>query len=198
MKNWKKIALGISGLALMSASLFTVSMAWYQSLNKASINGEQGYTASAYFAGGDGSSASPYVINQPIHLYNLAWLQYLGYFNQTKDGAYKQTYFVLGADLNMSTSTINWTLPPIGTTDNPFIGNFDGGGYTISNLVVDNTLGDGHITRKPSIISSITGVNIVGTFGVIGNYNLSSSFTYDSATNAIKDFKLNDAEVKSS
>jgi len=199
MKNWKKIALAISGIGLMSASLFTVSAAWFQGMNKAALSSGEGYTASAYFAGGDGSSANPYIINQPIHLYNLAWLQYLGYFNQTKDGAYDQTYFVLGSDVDMtSDSTNNWTLPPIGTTDNPFIGNFDGKGYTISNLVVDNSLSDGHITRKPSTVSSITGVNIVGTFGVVGNYNLSSSYTYNSAVNTIMDFKLNKTEVKSS
>ena len=153
MKNWKKIALAISGISLMSASLFAVSAAWFQGMNKAALSSGEGYTASAYFAGGDGSSTNPYIINQPIHLYNLAWLQYLGYFNQTKDGAYDQTYFVLGSDVDMTSDSINnWTLPPIGTTDNPFIGNFDGKGYTISNLVVDNSLSDGHITRKPSKI----------------------------------------------
>jgi hypothetical protein len=198
MKAWKKIALGISGLTLMSATLFTVSMAWYQSLNKASISNDQGYTASAYFAGGDGSSTNPYIINQPIHLYNLAWLQYLGFFNKNSNGAYKQTYFVLGADVDMSSTTINWTLPPIGTTDNPFIGNFDGKGYTISNLVVDNTLGDGHITRTPTIVTSITGVNIVGTFGVVGPYNLDSTITYSSTVNAVKNVKLSAVNVKSS
>lgn len=198
MNNKKKIGLFAGALALMSASLFSATYAWFATTNQTGFENGKGYTASAYFAGGNGSEATPYIINQPIHFYNLAWLQYLGYFNQNENGAYKQTYFVLGSDIDMSSSTINWTLPPIGTTDNPFIGNFDGKGYTISNLVVDNTIGDGHITRKPSAVSSITGVNIVGTFGVVGAYNLSSSYTYSSAVNTVKNVRLNNAEVRSS
>jgi hypothetical protein len=151
MKKWQKIAFGGSGLAFLIGSLFTATFAWFNVLNKAEIPTGYGFTASSYFAGGDGSAEKPYIINQPIHLYNLAWLQYLGYFNLSENSAYKQTYFVLGSDVDMtSTGTENWTLPPIGTSDNPFIGNFDGKGYTISNLVVDNAIGDGHITRKPS------------------------------------------------
>jgi len=183
----------------MSGTLFAVSAAWFQGMNQAKLSSGQGYTASAYFAGGDGSEATPYIINQPIHLYNLAWLQYLGLFNKTENGAYKQTYFVLGSDVDMSPSSgITWTLPPIGTTDNPFIGNFDGKGYTISNLVVDNTLGDGHISHKPTTVDSLAGVNIVGTFGVVGAYNLDSTITYSSAVNSVKDVKLSSVEVKSS
>jgi len=198
MKNWKKILLGFSAVGLMSGTLFAVSAAWFQGMNQAKLSSGQGYTASAYFAGGDGSEATPYIINQPIHLYNLAWLQYLGFFNKTENGAYKQTYFVLGSDVDMSPSSgITWTLPPIGTTDNPFIGNFDGKGYTISNLVVDNALGDGHITHKPSTVDSLAGVNIVGTFGVVGAYNLNSSYTYSSAVNTVKDVELSNVEVKS-
>ena len=40
-----------------------------------------GSTEVSYFESGDGSSEKPYVISSPVHLYNLAWLQYLGYFN---------------------------------------------------------------------------------------------------------------------
>lgn len=192
------MAIFVGGVALMGATLFSATFAWFETNNKGDFAGGTGYTASAYFAGGNGSSATPYIINQPVHLYNLAWLQYLGFFNKTENGAYKQTYFVLGSDVDMSSSTINWTLPPIGTSNNPFIGNFDGKGYTISNLVVDNSLGDGHITRKPSTVDAISGVNIVGTFGVVGAYNLNSSYTYSSATNAVKNVTLSNVEVKTS
>jgi hypothetical protein len=56
---------------------------------------------------------TPYIINAPIHLYNLAWLQYLGYFNQVdSSNVYQQkTYFVLGADVDMASDNgaNNWT-----------------------------------------------------------------------------------------
>jgi len=185
----------------MVSTLFTVSLAWFSSQNNADIGTGQGYTASAYFAGGDGSAANPYVIDRPIHLYNLAWLQYLGLFNKNDGTAFKQQYFVLGSDVDMaSTASVNWMLPPIGTSKYPFIGNFDGKGYTISNLVVDNAIGDGHITRKPSTVgSSISDVNIVGTFGVVGDYGTTlSGYTYSSSANSVANFTIKDSDIRSS
>ena len=38
-----------------------------------------------YFESGNGSKDNPYIISQPVHLYNLAWLQDLGYFDSDKD-----------------------------------------------------------------------------------------------------------------
>lgn len=200
MKKWQKVVALSSGMFLVMATLFTSTLAWLSAADKARLDSGMGYTASSYFAGGDGSSGNPYVIDKPIHLYNLAWLQYLGYFNQAKSGAYSQTYFVLGSDLDMaSASGDNWTLPPIGTTTYPFIGNFDGKNYTISHLFVDNAIGDGHITRKPTIVSSLSGVAIVGTFGVVGDYGgvLGSAYTYSSAANAVKDVYLDAVSVTS-
>lgn len=202
MKNWKKIALFSSASLLVFGSLFASSLAWFSAKNQATLNSGIGYTASSYFASGDGTAADPYVINKPIHLYNLAWLQYLGYFNKVDNGAVTQTYFALGADVDMaSTSTVNWTLPPIGTTTNPFVGNFDGKNYVISNLKVDNVLGEGHITRKPASITTaqgISGVNIVGAFGVVGQYNDVPSATFNNSVVSVKDVYLNNITVKSS
>ena len=202
MKKWQKISFISSGVLLMMGTLFAGSFAWFQDLNAAGLNNGQGYTASAYFAGGGGSEADPYLIDRPIHMYNLAWLQYLGYFNQTNSSnAYQQTYFKLNANVDMtSDSENNWTLPPIGTSSHPFIGNFDGGGFTISNLAVDNVLGEGHITRKPSTVSTLTDVNIVGTFGVVGDFNsvLGTTYTYSSAVNTVKNVYLDNATVTTS
>ena len=99
-----------------------------------------------------------------------------------------------------STASVNWMLPPIGTSKYPFIGNFDGKGYTISNLVVDNAIGDGHITRKPSTVgSSISDVNIVGTFGVVGDYGTTlSGYTYSSSANSVANFTIKDSDIRSS
>jgi hypothetical protein len=217
MKKWKKITMISSGVVFMMGTLFGVSFAWFQSLNSANFNNGEGYTASAYFAGGNGSAETPYIITDPIHLYNLAWLQYLGYFNLDKnsDSAIDQKYFVLSKDLDMT----GWVLPPIGTTLNPFVGSFNGNGHIISSLTTDNALGDNAITRKPSAVSSLENVNIVGFWGVVGNYNnayTDSSATpiasaptvgestavhnaglaYDSSVNSIQNFYLNGATIK--
>ena len=84
---------GIIGLSVLAGitAIATVSgsIAW---LNRtASIDNKSNISGSAqiaYFGGGDGTSGDPYIINKPVHLYNLAWLQYIGYFkdNQTDTG----------------------------------------------------------------------------------------------------------------
>jgi hypothetical protein len=81
-----------------------------------------------YFAGGTGTESDPYIINDKKHIHNLAWLQALGLLQD------KKYYFRLGADIDMQGIAV----PPIGTEAKPFIGNFDGNGYTISNLFVSN------------------------------------------------------------
>ncbi len=144
-----------------------------------------GSTKTAYFAGGDGSNEDPYIIKSPVHFYNLAWLQYLGYFNL---GSYinngrAQSFFKLdfdGDNLNLS----GLALPPIGTREYPFIGYFNGNGKTISNFTVSNSKTD--LIRRPlaAIFSGdvlyTTGtrtsvvadsVDILGLFGVTGNFN---------------------------
>ena len=103
-----------------------------------------------YFEGGTGEVDDPYQIASPIQLYYFAWLQYLGYFNIDEDeigedgyGELDTFYFVLNNDIDMHEvnsdgELIEYILPPIGTTDNPFIGNFDGCGYTVKNATVEN------------------------------------------------------------
>lgn len=210
MKKWKKI-LGIaSGATLMMATLFSVSFAWFYELSYADLGSGKGYTASAYFAGGDGSENKPYLLRDPIHLYNLAWLQYLGYFNTTDtSGNLLQKHFALVGDLDMT----GWTLPPIGTTDYPFMGTFTGASttpgqyYTISNLTVDNVLssdGVNGITQKPSTVSTLSGINIVGLFGVVGNYadkystlsNSEGKPVYATSANSISDFYLTGSTIR--
>ena len=63
---------------------------------------------------------------------------------------------VLGADIDLK--GINWT--PIGNWDNPFMGNFDGKGYTVSNLTIkDLTLVEAGLFGTV-ISATVTNVNI--------------------------------------
>lgn len=143
-----------------------------------------GSTESAYFAGGTGSEGSPYEIESAVHLYNLAWLQYLGYFNMNPDfnNGLEQSHFVVTGKVDMS--AFKSAIPPIGTTEYPFIGVFDGGDNTIVSVNVSNSAGTGDNTLKirPSnaefngttslyVTDKSAEVSVVGLFGVTGDYD---------------------------
>lgn len=159
----------ICGIVLLGASIATgSSLAWFTATAKIGSGGthlpiESG-TESGYFAYGNGSSDNPYGIRTPRQLYNLAWLQFLGLIHLDT----QQLYFELADNIDMT----NWVLPPIGTETYPFIGNFNGKGYVISNLTISNKFGD--YNDHPSVISNFgTTTNlqphILGMFGVVGN-----------------------------
>ncbi len=78
--------------------------------------------ASSY-AGGNGTKSKPYKIAKPSQLKLLAKMT-----NAGKN--YKDTYFILTADLDMENES--WV--PIGNKQNPFMGIFNGNNHTISCL----------------------------------------------------------------
>ena len=76
-------------LILLAVSIFLVSisttLAWFA---KVSYIDNDNLTASVipgYFRSGDGTADDPFVISTPRHLYNLAWLQYLGELNKVDE-----------------------------------------------------------------------------------------------------------------
>lgn len=165
--SYKRFAVTVMVGAILAATTATAafSYAWFTNHNNVTNNDLHGSTAGAYFARGNGSPTNPYVINKPIHLYNLAWLQYIGAFDD------EEPYFIIEADLDMK----DWTLPPIGTTEHPFKGHLNGYDKThsqnqtstakISNLTISNSFGD--FDRHPSSVTTFTSPEITGLFGVI-------------------------------
>ena len=180
----KRIFRSLAALLIIVISFSAISFAWLASgkyLNFPSSFG--GSATPAYFAGGDGSEEKPFRITNAVHLYNLAWLQYLGYFNR-RDGFNNdrdQTYFELGKDVDMAGRAI----PPIGTEEYPFIGKFNGNGKTVKNLTISNKKGTGDLVFSPTNANfsndnmlcrvndstKTQEIEIVGMFGVTGNYN---------------------------
>ncbi len=157
----------ILGISLGAAFLATItaSLTWFDNrVNlKPSIDGG---SAAAYFAYGRGKQGEPYGITTPRHLYNLAWLQYLGEFDSNT------TYFELAADINMSSSPTIKALPPIGNSEHPFTGQFTsktGETHTISKLTISNSYSDFGITPYSVTNTNYTSDNIVGMFGVVGD-----------------------------
>lgn len=84
------------------------------------------------FAGGSGTSSSPYLISTPAQLGYLCYL-----INSSTSTSYKSKYYKLTADLNMNANY--WI--PIGytSTSYAFTGNFDGDGHTISYITINGT-----------------------------------------------------------
>lgn len=187
--------LGISLLMVgMSAAVF--SYAWFSTKTITSEN-ITGTTAGAYFASGDGTKTDEedksYILNKPIHLYNLAWLQYMGVFNEASsekdsDGKYitKTTYFRLEDDLDMS----GYVLPPIGTEEHPFVGNFDGNNHAVSNVTISSEFSD--FTKHPNSVTNENYVipNIIGFFGIIGKLDDTYKYVPNSETNSVYDLYL--------
>ncbi len=116
---------------LIIAALFTLFVAGYVFawFTGDMINRElemEGASA-AYFEDGSGTQADPFIITNERHIYNLAWLNNTGRFGTNK-------YYFKVAN-NVVVSDNDW-IPPIGTDSNPFYGEFDGQGATISGLKV--------------------------------------------------------------
>lgn len=183
-------------VCIMAAILFSVmTFCWLADTGNTFVMNFNSSTASAYFAGGNGSKEEPYKISTPVHMYNFAWLQYLGYFNlkDNFNNGRAQSFFELTGNIDMSSIAI----PPIGTREYPFIGYFNGNGKTVYNVTVSNSEAD--FTRRPSTAqfqnnvltmadSKFTNVDIVGLFGVTGDFNsfISSSYEQKDSTTGKK------------
>ena len=192
-----KIIAMLCAVSLALGCVGTAVFAWFLDKLTTQVN----FTATAhrsYFESGEGTEESPFEIAHPRQLYYLSWLQELGYFNQpdTEDNTkIKQFHFFLSKDLDMT----GFTLPPIGTPVNPFVGTFDGKGYKISNLTVTNE--DSAHTDTPSGDLEDE-IQIIGVFGVIGSIGEAgtltvdgNNYTYDTAKNSVKNFLIDSATL---
>lgn len=179
------------------------SIAWFDHKTTLTPAILQGSTQGAYFGGGNGTKGTPYLIKSQRHLYNLAWLQYLGEFNQTeKDSTAidKQYYFKRDDSLKDSgLDRKDFVLPPIGTESNPFLGNFDGNEVTINNLTVSNNFND--LNKHPYNVTSDSfnkeNIQIVGFFGIVGEHN-KLSYSYSSSINSVSNLYLNNVTISTS
>lgn len=189
----------IAGSALFAAAVAVgASLAWMSPIAfmENSHNPIEGVVEDAYYASGTGTSNDPFIITRPRHLYNLAWLQLLGYYNKTGQEDH-QFYFELGDNINMGDYC---PIPPIGTEYNPFAGSFDGKGYVISNLTVSNDFSD--YTYHPSVIQAWSSgyrsqPHILGLFGVVGSHaNGTMPRGYSSAANEIINTGITGANIQ--
>ncbi len=121
-------------------------------------------TAFAQWAGGSGTSANPYQINNVGQLTTL---------QTTVNGgtSYSGLYFKLTANINLAGNA--WT--PIGTSSMSFKGNFDGDNHTISGLYINTSANDvglfGYATGSSisnlGVITAPGGVNGGNNVGIL-------------------------------
>lgn len=115
-------------------------------------------TATAQDWTGEGTKASPYVITTTSQLNAFAE-------DVSAGNDYKDKYVKLGADIDMSTSTLAFT--PVGTSEEtPFRGSFDGANYAVKNLKI-----------------AVGGENYQGLFG------------YADSVSSISNLKMIDANI---
>lgn len=179
-------------LCFLFSALVPASVAWFSGFITVKKNSDfTGSQIVSYFAKGDGTSADPFIIAEPQHLYNLSWLVNNGFSTEGK-------YFQV-SDTNNNPTTINMAgeitgsdaeqrsgaIPPIGTDQNPFLGVFDGMGSVISDLWISTDSDDWK--ERPEKITDVYEngqTNYVGLFGKISD------------TAIVKDFTLERVEVK--
>lgn len=213
MRN--KILLGILSIVILlsvATAVGTYTYAWLSAGQPVAFDAE-GSAVAGYFYSGTGTKDDPYTLTNAKHVYNLAWLQYLGVFNNEKDenGNVIQFYFEIHENLAALTGsdTIDmktyqngdWqVIPPIGTTEYPFIGVFDGNGYTISNAVIANEIGADAITQyPPSVGQEVHNAEVIGFFGVIGEYNGTGVVSEDQLkVLGVSNLKLNNVTIQTS
>lgn len=158
----KKNILSLIGIVVLLLTLTTTVFAWFVNSDDSNITIE-GSSTSSYYESGNGTSDNPFIITRPKHLYNMAWLQNLGFYDD------KTYYFELKEDIDMT----DYDIPPIGidgvgnkTSSHPFIGSFNGNSHTISNLCIKTN----NFSEYPQIISNITTFDFgkyIGLFGYI-------------------------------
>ncbi len=112
-----------STVILLHNSTETVEFAEGVTLDKNGFTAEN-ITVTQPGLSGSGIAEDPYKIGTKEELFFFA--------SKVNDGTYKGVYAELTADINLEQE--DWT--PIGTSENPFTGTFDGLGHTISNVWV--------------------------------------------------------------
>ena len=179
--------------------IHSASLAWVSDNGLSSLISISGAVHKNYFEYGEGTVDKPYGIATPGQLYYFAWLQYLGFFNVDKDGDdYLDTFYFELSDKYLENGVLNmkgYTLPPIGTVNNPFLGNFNGKGITISNLTVKNSYRALSAPPSGTSTDSFSGADIIGFFGVVGSLPGDTTYEYYSDTNEIKNLALSNLTI---
>ena len=192
-RSVKILALSIISFCSLGAAAVS-TVAWFSADTKTDF--VDGGAVASYFKSGDGTEEDPYIISSRNHVYNLAWLQYIGYFNADRFGGIQQLYFEVENDIDMD----GLAIPPIGTETYPFLSHFDGNGNTISNFTISNDDPEQDESdfgvAKPVNLYDGEPSNIIGFFGVVGQLP-DGNITYDSSLVSISSVNIDNFTITS-
>lgn len=169
-KKILKIAVFICVFSFSILTMGKLAYSWLKDMTSTKPEMTAGVKAS-YFESGTGKADDPYEIARPVQLYYLAWLQQLGYFKDAEDANF---YVSKDLDMHLPEDAVNtyYNLPPIGTTENPFVGTFDGRNHVISDLII--TGNKSNYTSSPDEYKTAENIGFFGTVngGSIANFCL--------------------------
>ena len=126
-KNKKLNNIFLSAILFLICLIFSLGIFYFNSTSK-QITFADTFTQE-FAMSGEGDETSPYIIRTPSELSYVAQ-------QVNKGGNWQNKHFQLGSDIDLSGRI--WT--PIGTETNSFQGMFNGRGYTIKNLYIDDTI----------------------------------------------------------
>ncbi|WP_312094891.1 S-layer homology domain-containing protein [Aminipila sp.] len=128
------------------------------------------------FTVGTGTAKDPYEVSTEAQLNHIRiHMSEGGYYKLTKD--IKITSDFATTVPNTSTSAPNWSegnFEPIGTEDNPFVGNFDGNSHSISGLNITGTV------KGSTELGNIAGH--AGLFGYVDSKSTIDGLTIEKST----------------
>jgi hypothetical protein len=156
------------------ASFFSMNV-WVYSPGGYPVLSDKVANMDSYFASGNGTEENPYVISAKKHLENLSFL--------VNGGAHfsdKHIKLVNNITLNDTSNWRNWASKPpankwtaIGTERYPFMGTFDGKGFAVSGVYINNSENDqglfGFVKRSNKILEGPP-IGGIKNLGVIASY----------------------------
>lgn len=207
-KNFKKLFLILFFLFFFSIACLFIYL-FIDARSTFSINDRSwdGVTSANCFSSGDGTLDSPYEITNAYELYFLSKMVNSNLDDSINGGKYSNKYYILTDDIDLNNNL--WL--PIGNSDFPFVGSFDGNGHTIYNLKLSNNYENvglfgvvyNAVINRVSInninIELTSDVNVITYIGSLfgkGNYDISkdnSTFSIDNVNFNLGEYNINTA-----
>jgi hypothetical protein len=173
MRKSYKIIVNLILAFLLACICVGTTYAWY--VNKENLSLQLTGSATSYFSEGDGTQASPFIIANKQHVYNFAYFQNRGDFNDVNPNDSTGLYY-FKIDSNVKTIDMeDVVLPPIGNDTYPFKGVFNGSGCTLKNVTI--TTDKSRLPKSnPSYAKDYAFSLSVGLFGKTASTSQISNF----------------------
>ncbi len=198
----KKFLLIVTIALLLGTVLGSATYAWLAGSGTIPCTLVEGSILTQYFHCGTGAEDNPFVITRPVHFYNLVYL-----YQRKPGFADNNYYYQLGYDLNNDgqlefynygdngviidgqySSELNMNyyrngeglgdaLLPVGTSDIPFNGTFNGNNLTVKNLHIRSTQTIGEVTYGSSDVGIFGYVNATATISDVYFKDVTISLT---------------------